>query len=125
MDTVIACMSTVCARCILLSFFFLRIRRPPRSTLFPYTTLFRSCHRPPASKSIDGQRPSKWKTNQAGENDGKETYLQGEHHNLDKPRIECGDEPQSSMESFDKIRHGRARTLLLYIGAGRPGAGRY
>src|SRR5438105_12277649 len=25
-----------------LSFFFLLIRRPPRSTLFPYTTLFRS-----------------------------------------------------------------------------------
>src|SRR3712207_6851979 len=25
-------------------FFFLMIRRPPRSTLFPYTTLFRSCH---------------------------------------------------------------------------------
>src|SRR2546422_11716336 len=31
--------------CVLLSclsFFFLMIRRPPRSTLFPYTTLFRS-----------------------------------------------------------------------------------
>src|SRR3972149_8410067 len=27
----------------LLFFFFLMIRRPPRSTLFPYTTLFRSC----------------------------------------------------------------------------------
>src|SRR5258708_10058176 len=27
---------------MLLSFFFLMIRRPPRSTLFPYTTLFRS-----------------------------------------------------------------------------------
>src|SRR5689334_24242549 len=26
------------------SFFFLMIRRPPRSTLFPYTTLFRSEH---------------------------------------------------------------------------------
>src|SRR3712207_8643684 len=25
-------------------FFFLMIRRPPRSTLFPYTTLFRSAH---------------------------------------------------------------------------------
>src|SRR3712207_9269221 len=25
-------------------FFFLMIRRPPRSTLFPYTTLFRSNH---------------------------------------------------------------------------------
>src|SRR5690348_17452362 len=28
--------------CLLLIFFFLLIRRPPRSTLFPYTTLFRS-----------------------------------------------------------------------------------
>src|SRR5882762_10733830 len=27
-----------------LAFFFLMIRRPPRSTLFPYTTLFRSGH---------------------------------------------------------------------------------
>src|SRR2546425_10725422 len=26
-------------------FFFLMIRRPPRSTLFPYTTLFRSARR--------------------------------------------------------------------------------
>src|SRR2546430_13077372 len=31
---------TVCGVCC--SFFFLMIRRPPRSTLFPYTTLFRS-----------------------------------------------------------------------------------
>src|SRR2546422_3418228 len=31
----------------LLLFFFLMIRRPPRSTLFPYTTLFRSLA-PPA-----------------------------------------------------------------------------
>src|SRR6266536_5330641 len=30
---------------LLLFFFFLMIRRPPRSTLFPYTTLFRSCGR--------------------------------------------------------------------------------
>src|SRR6266436_3435295 len=29
-------------------FFFLMIRRPPRSTLFPYTTLFRSDGTPPA-----------------------------------------------------------------------------
>src|SRR5438270_9693986 len=28
--------------CVLLVIFFLMIRRPPRSTLFPYTTLFRS-----------------------------------------------------------------------------------
>src|SRR5687768_18555391 len=30
-----------------LCFFFLMIRRPPRSTLFPYTTLFRSIERFP------------------------------------------------------------------------------
>src|SRR3712207_2698688 len=30
---------------MLVLFFFLMIRRPPRSTLFPYTTLFRSCGR--------------------------------------------------------------------------------
>src|SRR5260370_40727454 len=32
------------------SFFFLMIRRPPRSTLFPYTTLFRS---QPADSELD------------------------------------------------------------------------
>src|ERR1044071_7080280 len=32
-----------CARAVACYFFFLMIRRPPRSTLFPYTTLFRSC----------------------------------------------------------------------------------
>src|SRR2546429_4407930 len=31
---------------IVLFFFFLMIRRPPRSTLFPYTTLFRSIYKP-------------------------------------------------------------------------------
>src|SRR5690349_23662502 len=32
--------------CLVAFFFFLMIRRPPRSTLFPYTTLFRSRARP-------------------------------------------------------------------------------
>src|SRR2546422_3771776 len=35
------CLATHCV----LFFFFLMIRRPPRSTLFPYTTLFRSGER--------------------------------------------------------------------------------
>src|SRR2546430_4284044 len=34
---------------LLIIFFFLMIRRPPRSTLFPYTTLFRS--RPPCAST--------------------------------------------------------------------------
>src|SRR5258708_30526008 len=35
------------AASLALFFFFLMIRRPPRSTLFPYTTLFRSDHHLP------------------------------------------------------------------------------
>src|SRR4249920_4096801 len=38
-------------------FFFLMIRRPPRSTLFPYTTLFRSkAHAPRVPARGDGHR---------------------------------------------------------------------
>src|SRR5256885_10068992 len=33
-------------------FFFLMIRRPPRSTLFPYTTLFRSNYHTPVGKPV-------------------------------------------------------------------------
>src|SRR5262249_61695665 len=44
-------------------FFFLRLRRPPRSTLFPYTTLFRS--RPRADAHGTGRR-AKGKPARAG-----------------------------------------------------------
>src|SRR2546425_10157141 len=40
---------------LLFFFFFLMIRRPPRSTLFPYTTLFRSTTA--GSKILAGYRP--------------------------------------------------------------------
>src|SRR2546427_6092199 len=60
--------SAFVARKLLSVFFFLMIRRPPRSTLFPYTTLFRSRradargnlvaddHRPKQFFSVDGLR---------------------------------------------------------------------
>src|SRR6516165_1423862 len=35
------CVDSRCPGALSFSFFFLMIRRPPRSTLFPYTTLFR------------------------------------------------------------------------------------
>src|SRR5256885_9548221 len=45
-------------------FFFLMIRRPPRSTLFPYTTLFRSAPRETApcraARPRPGTRGSRW-----------------------------------------------------------------
>src|ERR1035437_10893118 len=40
------------AFCPVLFFFFLMIRRPPRSTLFPYTTLFRSVARTAARRLL-------------------------------------------------------------------------
>src|SRR5258706_12081780 len=48
------------ARVLSIVFFFLMIRRPPRSTLFPYTTLFRSqcfCPRKIRRRSPRGHEP--------------------------------------------------------------------
>src|SRR5688572_32325049 len=47
---------------IFLFFFFLMIRRPPRSTLFPYTTLFRSDRPHERSVSLgDRRREGQWR----------------------------------------------------------------
>src|SRR6185312_17481862 len=58
--------------CFIAFFFFLMIRRPPRSTLFPYTTLFRSTqaqrrhgHRPRrVDHPADGARRSEEHTSE-------------------------------------------------------------
>src|ERR1041384_8418275 len=42
----------------LLCFFFLMIRRPPRSTLFPYTTLFRSRYEQPSPNHVMTRTPA-------------------------------------------------------------------
>src|SRR6476661_10661558 len=47
----------VAAHSLILLFFFLMIRRPPRSTLFPYTTLFR----PPAALPTPARGTSAWR----------------------------------------------------------------
>src|SRR2546429_2191507 len=52
------CVSSCVIPCVR-SFFFLMIRRPPRSTLFPYTTLFRSnvlAHYPSQSQTLVDRR---------------------------------------------------------------------
>src|SRR3712207_7804287 len=41
-------------------FFFLMIRRPPRSTLFPYTTLFRSLERRATNHFTDEEVPEEY-----------------------------------------------------------------
>src|SRR5438034_6941544 len=58
-------------------FFFLMIRRPPRSTLFPYTTLFRS--RPSPARA--SRRPScRWSLpRRLSRRDRKSTRLNSSH----------------------------------------------
>src|SRR5258707_11082962 len=59
------------------------IRRPPRSTLFPYTTLFRSLHFSAAIQAMPDQ-PSAW--NNLGRamalGDRKSTRLNSSHANI-------------------------------------------
>src|SRR3712207_7020548 len=53
--------------------FFLMIRRPPRSTLFPYTTLFRS-------RESDGARQHRPEAQDLrGRQDGRPPWQQGRH----------------------------------------------
>src|SRR5579862_9989760 len=57
-------------------FFFLMIRRPPRSTLFPYTTLFRS-RRWACARTTIGRRPRTLPTG-----DRKSTRLNSSHSSI-------------------------------------------
>src|SRR5690349_22260231 len=65
-----------------LSFFFLMIRRPPRSTLFPYTTLFRSSR----CRRRDGPRAA--------------------------PAPECRSAPRSSGQADPRVEQDRKSTRL-------------
>src|SRR5256885_12956762 len=57
------------------------IRRPPRSTLFPYTTLFRSRRKAPATRQEDGL---------ADPGQG------GRHHHPRRDRDQCGPDRKST-----------------------------
>src|SRR5690348_17764588 len=66
-------------RTVFLMFFFLMIRRPPRSTLFPYTTLFRSLAGDAGSlQLLSGHHL----LNQVGSEDRKSTRLNSSHPSI-------------------------------------------
>src|SRR5438132_8085670 len=84
----------LCYYYLSLHFFFLILLRPPRSTLFPYTTLFRSqktreeeCHARPYRCSLDparrlaaGDRSGSAAADSPGQNeDRKSTRLNSSH----------------------------------------------
>src|SRR2546430_12834312 len=79
-------------------FFFLMIRRPPRSTLFPYTTLFRSLWGTDADderalpvcnwrgrgafQPVGAQRPQRVVESKQGPGDRKSTRLNSSHSQI-------------------------------------------
>src|SRR5947209_18935353 len=70
----------------ILSFFFLMIRRPPRSTLFPYTTLLRSVDEEPDAILLEGTADAGVRVPQLQDRhrrgDRKSTRLNSSHANI-------------------------------------------
>src|SRR2546430_3288950 len=85
--TTLTCKSRPNNVCNTIFFFFLMIRRPPRSTLFPYTTLFRShAHRhllQHSSPDVRGRRePHAVDLGRRPRRDRKSTRLNSSHSQI-------------------------------------------
>src|SRR3982751_6265759 len=89
-----------------LYFFFLMIRRPPRSTLFPYTTLFRSrprrCRLPADHGGLGPIRP--------GGQDRKSTRLNSSHDQISYA-VFCL--KKKSKKEINRMHHFRVHILSL------------
>src|SRR2546430_17285517 len=108
-------------RTIYFFFFFLMIRRPPRSTLFPYTTLFRSLsddRRPgPARRETLRHDPSQRERRKAHRRRQRHDPL-GVH---DRPRQESEGDARLPDERGTKFRRGAAPPR--FPAADRPNTG--
>src|SRR5215203_7333170 len=131
--------------CCVLFFFFLMIRRPPRSTLFPYTTLFRSRgdlgHRESrsscaAQRSMNGLHDRHWCQSSSlvkglygfhGGFGGAGTVSQAVSHEDQGPIGEPSHSPSVTTDNF--ARFGQRQRAYLqggwpYVGQGlRPETG--
>src|SRR2546427_2182091 len=103
--------------------FFLMIRRPPRSTLFPYTTLFRSTvHRGTTEQALShcaaydseltAQPRRTWGRNGGVQRDRKSTRLNSRHSQISYALFclnKKADAPfgQSELEVGELAQHGR------------------
>src|SRR3712207_7780753 len=72
------------------SFFFLMIRRPPRSTLFPYTTLFRSLDDVDRFTAVD---------------EGHVVLVQGVQDQLDSDEGQDGGQPVAEVDEPRSEEH--------------------
>src|SRR3712207_7753254 len=77
------------------------IRRPPRSTLFPYTTLFRSAPRRPPSRSsrADRGRHEVERVHRAGDSRGATTPRRAVEPGRARDAAGCGDRKSTRLNS--------------------------
>src|SRR3712207_7869974 len=84
-------------------FFFLMIRRPPRSTLFPYTTLFRSHEAARADQRHLGRTPHRMRARVA---------LDAKRAALAQHRLVLGVEGGAAAGALEDFRQDRKSTRL-------------
>src|SRR3712207_7849158 len=68
------------------------IRRPPRSTLFPYTTLFRSC-----ALTVNQRRPRRWSAEEVALVEGVAVRCWGE---VERARAEAALRESEKRQAF-------------------------
>src|SRR5215813_14702964 len=97
--------SSSCRSCFF--FFFLMIRRPPRSTLFPYTTLFRS------SPRRTSRMPSRgWSTTRRGRRSEEHTSeLQSRPHLVCRLLLEKKKKPPTTPTKLTKGTYHQAHYI--------------
>src|SRR5271167_5065683 len=101
----------------LLSFFFLMIRRPPRSTLFPYTTLFRS----PRARGRQCGAPLPRYAAAASGQDRKSTRLNSSHVSISYA-VFCLKKKKNTtvLVTVTKIKHLQAHNRTMRIRPVKP-----
>src|SRR2546430_13612514 len=91
-------------------FFFLMIRRPPRSTLFPYTTLFRSA--PPAHHGEPLSGPLGLRHRRCS--DRKSTRLNSSHSQISYAVFCLKKKNNLIIQSFNRLPYLHAHCPLFY-----------
>src|SRR3712207_3150625 len=98
-------------------FFFLMIRRPPRSTLFPYTTLFRSVGKHAEGEAlIDREIARMLETSAATVQRVRERFYEG--------GLEAALERSLPDRVYKRSLDGRAEARLLALACSEPPRGR-
>src|SRR6266496_5705959 len=93
-------------------FFSLMIRRPPRSTLFPYTTLFRSRGRP-SPRACRADRPPRSGSRRA--RDRKSTRLNSSHVEISYA-VFCLKKKMESANYFVLMDYNYFDFYVLFVG---------